>query len=85
MATLTVRNVPDGTRNWLRVRAAMAGRSMEAEVRAILEEKQSAETRKPLADLQKWTDELYGGNKPRNVVDEFIAERRREAQREMEE
>lgn len=37
MATLTVRNLPDEVHRALRVRAAMRGRSTEAEVRAILE------------------------------------------------
>jgi antitoxin FitA len=36
MATLTIRGLDDETRNRLRVRAASNGRSMEAEVRAIL-------------------------------------------------
>ncbi|MGH3319227.1 MAG: FitA-like ribbon-helix-helix domain-containing protein [Streptosporangiaceae bacterium] len=36
MATLTVRGLDDETRDRLRVRAAQHGRSMEAEVRAIL-------------------------------------------------
>ena len=38
MATLTVRGLDDDTRSRLRVRAAQHGRSMEAEVRAILQE-----------------------------------------------
>ena len=38
MAILTVRNVPDEVHRALRVRAALRGRSTEAEVRAILEE-----------------------------------------------
>jgi antitoxin FitA len=38
MATLTVRGLDDETRTRLRVRAAQHGRSMEAEVRAILQE-----------------------------------------------
>ncbi len=37
MAILTVRNVPDEVHRALRVRAAMHGRSIEAEVREILE------------------------------------------------
>lgn len=37
MAVLTVRNLPDEVRRALRVRAAVHGRSTEAEVRAILE------------------------------------------------
>jgi plasmid stability protein len=36
MATLTIRNLPDDVRDRLRTRAAQAGRSMEAEARAIL-------------------------------------------------
>lgn len=36
MATLTIRGLDDETRTRLRVRAAQHGRSMEAEVRAIL-------------------------------------------------
>lgn len=56
---------------------------MEAEVRDILvrasvepEEKQSPEI------LRERIREFYGDHKPTNVVDEFIAERRREAERE---
>lgn len=37
MAALTIRNVDDSLRDRLRVRAARHGRSMEAEVRAILQ------------------------------------------------
>ena len=36
MAVLTVRDVDDAVRDQLRIRAARHGRSMEAEVRAIL-------------------------------------------------
>jgi len=38
MPSLTVRNLPEETHRALRVRAALHGRSAEAEVRAILEE-----------------------------------------------
>jgi len=37
MPVLTIRNVPDKTKSRLRIRAAEHGRSMEAEVRAILD------------------------------------------------
>jgi len=37
MSSITVRNLPEETHRALRIRAAMAGRSTEAEVRAILE------------------------------------------------
>lgn len=44
MATLTVRGLDDATKTRLRVRAAHHGRSMEAEVRAILEDALPPET-----------------------------------------
>lgn len=37
MATVTVRNLPEEVHRALRVRAAMHGRSTEAEIRSILE------------------------------------------------
>jgi plasmid stability protein len=37
IATLTIRNLPEATRRALKERAARNNRSMEAEVRAILE------------------------------------------------
>lgn len=91
MATLNIRNLPDEVHRRLRVRAAEHGRSMEAEARAILaeaamERPKRSMTRKDLLRetqrLQAFVDKLYGGNKPKNVVDEFIADRRREAARE---
>ena len=51
MATLTVRNVPDEVHRALRVRAALRGRSTEAEVRAILEETVLPEGRVGLGSL----------------------------------
>lgn len=36
MAVMTIRNLDEGIRDKLRVRAALHGRSMEAEARAIL-------------------------------------------------
>jgi antitoxin FitA len=36
MATLTIRNLDDGVKRQLQVRAALKGRSMEAEARAVL-------------------------------------------------
>lgn len=80
MATLTIRNLPDDVRERLRMRAARAGRSMEAEVRAILTEASVAEARRASAEaLQAWVDRLYGESRPRGVADDLIAERRREA------
>ena len=38
MASITIRNLDDGVKTRLRVRAAQNGRSMEAEARSILRE-----------------------------------------------
>ena len=52
MADLSIRNLDDGVREALRVRAAAHGRSMEAEVRAILTEAVRPES----SWLQTWRD-----------------------------
>ena len=51
MAMLTVRNLPDEVHRALRVRAALRGRSTEAEVRAILAETVLPEERARLGTL----------------------------------
>jgi plasmid stability protein len=51
MSSITVRNLPEETHRALRVRAAMAGRSTEAEVRAILESVARPEGRIKLGSL----------------------------------
>ena len=51
MSSITVRNLPEETHRALRVRAAMAGRSTEAEVRAILESAARPEGRIKLGSL----------------------------------
>lgn len=51
MAMLTVRNIPDEVHRALRVRAALHGHSMEAEVREILECAVSPEGRVKLGSL----------------------------------
>ena len=51
MAMLTVRNLADEVHRALRVRAAMHGRSTEAEVRAILENAVKPEGRVKLGTL----------------------------------
>jgi hypothetical protein len=65
---------------------------MEAEARAILsaacapdDASSEADVRRQLKELQGLVDRLYGGRKPQNVVDDLIAERRREAARELSE
>lgn len=83
MASLNIRKLPEDVRARLRVRAAKAGRSMEAEVRAILASAVAAEEA-PSFDpsaLQDFIAGLFGGTPPR-LTDELIAERRREAAKE---
>jgi plasmid stability protein len=50
MAILTVRNVPDEVHRALRMRAAVHGRSTEAEVREILERAVKSEKRVRMGD-----------------------------------
>jgi plasmid stability protein len=81
MAMMTVRNIPDEVHRALRVRAAMHGRSAEAEVRAILEDSVKAEGRVKLGSMlaeigrqAKLTDEEFAvieqvrDNTPANPV-----------------
>ena len=64
MAMLTVRNLPDEVHRALRVRAALRGRSTEAEVRAILAETVLPEGRVALgvaADRRRPARRIDGG------------------------
>ena len=51
MSSITIRNLPEETLRALRVRAALAGRSTEAEVQAILEQAVRPEGRIQLRSL----------------------------------
>jgi plasmid stability protein len=51
MSSITIRNLPEETLRALRVRATLAGRSTEAEVRAILEQAARPEGRIQLGSL----------------------------------
>ncbi|GLQ89285.1 FitA-like ribbon-helix-helix domain-containing protein [Dyella flagellata] len=51
MAAITIRNVPEEVHRALRVRAAMHGRSTEAEIRDILEDAVKPEGRVKLGSL----------------------------------
>jgi plasmid stability protein len=86
MATMNFRKLPEDVHAKLRVRAK-AGRSMEAEARMILAEAVQQLKPKPVdrVALRAFKVKLYGGKLPTGVVDEFIAEPRREARRELEE
>jgi plasmid stability protein len=83
MAVLNIRNLPDEIHARLRLRAARAGRSMEAEARAILTAAcLSDEAARPASELPAWVDRIYSNRKPRDVVKTLIAERRRESAEE---
>jgi plasmid stability protein len=75
MPVLNIRNLPAEVHARLRARAARAGRSMEAEARAIL-------VAACMEEDSRWVAELYGAKKPRKVVESLIAERRRESAKE---
>lgn len=51
MASVTIRNLPEATHRALRARAAAAGRSTEAEIRAILENAAQPDGRVKLGSL----------------------------------
>ncbi|MBP7657883.1 MAG: Arc family DNA-binding protein [Pseudoxanthomonas sp.] len=51
MSSITVRNIPDEVHRAIRVRAAMHGRSAEAEVRSILEQAAKPQGRLRLGTL----------------------------------
>lgn len=61
MSSITVRNLPEETHRALRARAALAGRSTEAEVRAILENVARPEGRIKLGTLLAEIGQLAGG------------------------
>lgn len=93
MATLTIRNLDDEVHAALRVRAAHHGRSMEEEVRqllsaAIREGSTGGREDKAQAALERMRAAMKasnGGVLPAGVVDELLAERRSEAEREQRE
>ena len=80
LGKLNIRNLSDDVHGRLRVRAAKAGRSMEAEARAILTAACAADgPAVPARTLQDWVSDLYGEDRPHGVADALIEERRREA------
>lgn len=83
MARLSIRNLPDDVHRCLRIRAAQAGRSMEAEAREIITAAVMADSSSSSsASLQSFVEELYRGSLPENVVEDFLRERREEAKKE---
>jgi plasmid stability protein len=98
MKTITIRNVPDEDYRALRVRAAQNGRSMEAELRALIERaratnpppaqrprKSPAEIAAAIDELKRYTASLGPVPAGWSAVDELIADRRAEAKREADE
>lgn len=86
MATLTVRNLSDSTRDAIRLAAARHGRSMEAEVRSVLEAtfrpaNPPLTAAERLARIDDAVLKAYGGERPSWTVDDFITERREAAER----
>jgi antitoxin FitA len=61
MSSLTIRNLPEETHRALRLRAALAGRSTEAEVRAILEDVARPPERVKLGSLLAEIGQNVGG------------------------
>jgi plasmid stability protein len=83
MAVLNIRNLPDHIHDRLRLRAAKARRSMEAEAREILIAACTApQDRLPPTALQELVDDLYRKRRPKGVVRSLIRERRRAARNE---
>jgi plasmid stability protein len=82
MPILNIRNLPPQVHRALRVRAARAGRSMEAEAREILAAACQDDERLTAAEMQAWVDRQFQGARPQSVVEELLAQRRAEAARE---
>ena len=76
MATVSIRDLDDGVRDRLRVRAARNGRSMEAEMRAILTAAVAEEQQKypnavaMIIDVFRGYDDLVLEIEPRTLDDE---------------
>lgn len=84
MHTVNIRKLPTSVHQRLRVRAAKAGRSMEAEARAIITKAVCGEVshETPSVDLRDLISRMYDKKLPSHVVDDLISERCAEAQRE---
>lgn len=92
MSALIIDNLPAHVRDWLAAEAARHGRSVADEARDLLAQHaernlSSARPRVPpnVAEAQRRFREALGDRADGFSVDEFIAERRAEARREMDE
>ena len=85
MATLNIRNLPDDVHRRLRARRRAraqhggggAGRAILTQACCTGPRASAGEAVAKAKRLQAFVDELYGGKRPNNVVDDLIAERRR--------
>jgi plasmid stability protein len=74
---LVIHDVPDKVWEGLDKKAKASGRTIAAEAAAILAEAvQPAKAGDPAEEFLSMVDRMYGSNRPRNIVDEFLAERR---------
>lgn len=60
MASMTIRNLDDGLKTQLRVRAALHGRSMEEEARVLLRDALASPRSAPAPHLLEVADRLFG-------------------------
>ena len=76
---LTIENLPERVWQRLEKKAKASGRSVEAEAAAIIATSLGASEGEadPAEAFLKMVDGFYGKNRPQNVVDEFLAERRK--------
>ena len=86
MPTLTIRNISEDGFARFRVRAAVRGRSMEAEARQMIENGESDESlrlspEERLASARALFREAFGGKPPEGLVDDLLADRRAAAAR----
>ncbi len=76
MASITVRNLPDKTKEALRIHAAQCGVSLESYVRQILKKASSANSLKPVSILDM-AEKFFGA---KHGVDIELPERSSERQ-----
>jgi plasmid stability protein len=76
---LTIENLPERVWEQLEKKAKASGRTIEAEASAILSGslKEDEEEADPAEAFLNMVDAMYGEDRPKNVVDEFLAERRK--------
>jgi plasmid stability protein len=74
-----IEHLPVKLREKLDRKAKASGRSVEAEAAAIIATflAESEEDADPAEAFLEAVDGIYGENRPQNVVDEFLAERRK--------